>query len=54
MMNIDSNPYIDAMASRCSLALTKWTPDTLRNDPKIRKNVSDEAGKILKDMEGLI
>jgi hypothetical protein len=53
-MNIANNPVINTLAAEAKLKLTKWDPAVLREVPSIRKDVSNEAQKILKDMEGLI
>ena len=54
MMNIAGDPEINTLAERAAKTLTKWEPEVLREVPTIRKEVADEAGKILDDMRGLI
>jgi hypothetical protein len=53
-MNIAGDAKINELAARAGKALTKWDPSVLRDVPSIRKDVADEAGKILDDMKGLI
>jgi hypothetical protein len=53
-MNIAGDPKINELAARAGKVLTKWEPAVLREVPSIRKEVSNEAGKILEDMKGLI
>jgi hypothetical protein len=53
-MNIASDPKINALAELAKEKLTKWEPAVLREVETIRSDVSKEAKKILKGMEGLI
>jgi hypothetical protein len=53
-MNIANDPAINHMAEVAKQQLTKWDPAVLREVPSIRNDVSNDAKKILKDMEGLI
>ena len=53
-MNIAGDTTINELAAEAKVKITKWDAQTLRDVPGLRKEVSDEAGKILKDMKGLI
>ena len=53
-MNIAGDPKINDLAERAKKGLTKWEPAVLRDVPTLRRDVSNEAKKILKDMDGLI
>ena len=53
-MNIAGDPAINKMAADAVSKLGKWDAQTLREDPKARKEVADEAGKILDNMKGVI
>jgi hypothetical protein len=53
-MNITNDILINDLAANAKAKLAKWDPDVLREVPSIRKDVSKEAKKILKGMEGLI
>ncbi|MBW2645180.1 MAG: hypothetical protein JRE23_03190 [Deltaproteobacteria bacterium] len=53
-MNIAGDIKINELAADAKAKLTKWEPAILREVPSIRKDVSNEAKKILKGMEGLI
>lgn len=53
-MNIAGDPAINLMASEAKLKLAKWDPQTLRDDPKVRKEVAKDAAKILDNMKGVI
>jgi hypothetical protein len=53
-MNIAGDPKINELADVAKKKLTKWDPAVLREVETIRKDVSKEAKKILKGMEGLI
>jgi hypothetical protein len=53
-MNIAGDPAINAMAAEAVKKLGKWDAQTLRDDPKKRKTVADDASKILDNMKGVI
>jgi len=53
-MNIAGDATINELAADAKLKLAKWDPAVLRDVPSIRKDVSNEAKKILKGMEGLL
>jgi len=53
-MNIAGDPAINLLASEAKLKLAKWEPQTLRDDPKVRKEVAKDAAKILDNMKGII
>lgn len=53
-LNIAGDPAINLLASEAKLKLAKWTPQTLREDDTKRKEVSDEAKKLLDNMGGII
>ena len=53
-MNIAGDTTINELVAEAKVKITKWDAQTLRDVPGLRKEVSDEAGKILKDMKGLI
>lgn len=53
-MNIAGDPVIDQMAADAKKMLTGWDPQVLRDDPKTRKQVADDAKKILDNMDGII
>jgi len=53
-MNIAGDPAINEMAAEAKKHLTKWDPQTLRDDDQKRKEVSDSAKKILSNMDGII
>jgi len=53
-LNIANDPALNLLASEAKVKLLKWDPQTLRDDPKARKEVSDDAAKILNNMKGII
>lgn len=53
-MNIASDPAINQLADDCRAALCKWDTQALRDDNEKGADVSDQADKLLKGMEGLI
>jgi hypothetical protein len=53
-MNIAGDPAINQMAAEAVKKLGKWDAQTLRDDPEARKEVSDDASKILENMKGVI
>jgi len=53
-MNIAGDPAIDALAAEAKARLCGWDPQELRENPVARKEVADEAKKILGNMEGMI
>jgi hypothetical protein len=53
-MNIAGDPALNALAANARAKLCKWDPSTLREVETVREDVSQEAGKILDGMKGLI
>jgi hypothetical protein len=53
-MNIAGDPAINQLAADAVQKLGKWDAQTLRDDPDVRKEVSDDAAKILDNMKGVI
>ena len=53
-LNIANDPALNLLASEAKVKLLKWDPQTLRDDPMARKEVSDDAAKILNNMKGII
>jgi len=53
-MNIAGDPAINELAAKAKKALCSWDAQTLREDKDIRKDVSDQADKLLDNMKGLI
>lgn len=53
-MNISNDPAINQIAADAKAKLCKWDAQTLRDNEVTRKEVSDEADKLVKNMAGLI
>jgi len=53
-MNIAGDPALNTLAAEAKAKLCKFDPATLREVKTIREDVSQEAGKILDGMKGLI
>lgn len=51
--NIANDPSLESMRQRVLTDLTKFSPDTLRDDPKVRKAIAKRADDILKAMSGV-
>ena len=53
-MNIAGDPAINDMARLAMKKLTKWDPQHIRENPEARKEVADDAKKILDNMAGIL
>jgi hypothetical protein len=54
MMNIANDPELNKLAEEARATLLKFDPQTLRDDDKARKEISDAADKMAKNLEGMI
>lgn len=53
-MNVADDPKLNAMAEQISKALTKFVPDEVREDGKLRKKAADAADEILAKLAGYV
>ncbi len=53
-LNFTGDPELNKTAEDAKAMLCKWSPATLRELPKVKQSVSDEADKMLDDMKGMI
>ena len=52
-LNITHDPEIEAMIAKVKAELTSVTPQSLRDDPKVRKDVAGRAASLLKELKGI-
>jgi hypothetical protein len=53
-MNIGDDPEINDLAAQAKKDLCHWAPEDIRENSNIRKNVAEDAEKLLDKMDGLI
>lgn len=49
-LNVTQDPKLDAMRQRVQTELTAFEPDILRDTPRVRAKVADQANKIMQSM----
>jgi hypothetical protein len=52
MLNLTNDPALEKARREIEGSLCKHTPDTLRSDPKVRKDVADKMADIMNKMSG--
>ena len=53
-LNVANDPKINELAAKAKAELTRWDAQEIRDDTKIREDVSKAADKLAKNMVGMV